>query len=517
MLVAAALLFAVSRQLFGVRAGIITMLAFSGLGYVLFLSTILRGYMLVLTLFLLALWLTLCYFERPSVWLGIGVGLTLTVMFYIHNLALISIPILVLFSLILFRAPRRWFTLWLLPGVIVAALCLPYLFSRLYIIDVKATISEQFIPEVAPDVRLVNHYLDYLGQQPALFAALFVIATALIVDRWRLGRHTVALILWMLMPVALIGVVSSFDAFNARHLSWVMVGVALWIGWGLALLPRAAMIAAALVLALVNFDRIPLNERYETIPRLPFVTAFTELRQQLRNGDVILTDLICRDCIPIDAEEWDYAVRAHFPNGLTFISSAQLEANPTTYRRVWYVATKGKETPQTLAAVEQFRGLISHIGPDNFLFRLYEAPVDPVGVLFENGMRLHGAELLNDANLSLVWREGDTVKLRLFWSVDQPVQFDYSEGSYLWDRQKGVIAQRDDPPLVLNGPTATSQWLPGQLYIEERTLKLAYPLTTGDYDIMLSLYQWWDGVRIPAPGVTADTLLKLGAIYVKAW
>ncbi|MFN8421059.1 MAG: glycosyltransferase family 39 protein [Anaerolineae bacterium] len=514
MLVTAALLFAVTRRLFGVKAGIMSVLAFSALGYVLFLSTILRAYTLILALFILSLWLMLRYFERPSIWRGVLLGLTLTVMFYIHTTTVIGMAMLALLSLLLFRAPRRWFTLWLLPGIIVAALCVPYLIANFYVVGIKNQNVAKFVPFVPTEVRIVNHYLDYLGQQPALFAALFIIATALLLDRWRVRRQVITLLIWMLMPLVLVFPLAPVDAFNPRHLSWVMVGLALWIGWGLSLLPRPALIAAALVLSLVGFDRIPL-ERYEPIPRLPFVNIFEELRTEWRGGDAILMDLICKDCIPIDAEEWDYFVRAYFPNGLPFITPAQLATNQ--YRRVWYVSTKGKETPETFAAVQQSRGMIGTIGPDTFLFRLYEAPIDPQGILFDNGMRFHGAELLNDVNLSLVWREGDTVRIRIFWSVDAPVTLDYSEGSYLWDRAKGVIAQRDDPPLVLNGPTATSQWIPGQIYIEERTLKLAYPLTTGDYDIMLSLYHFSDGVRISAPGVTQDNLLPLGTIYVKAW
>jgi hypothetical protein len=80
-----------------------------------------------------------------------------------------------------------------------------------------------------------------------------------------------------------------------------------------------------------------------------------------------------------------------------------------------------------------------------------------------------------------------------------------------------VTAQSDGPPLIVNGPRETSRWQPGMVYLEERTLTLPYPLTTGDYDVMLSVYQWWDSTRIAAPGVTADTLLKLSTIYVKAW
>lgn len=517
MLVAAALMFVVTRRLFGTRAAIMATLVFSGLGYSLFISTLIRGYMLVLTLFLLSLWLTMRYFERPTWGRGVWLGLAMTSMFYIHTTAVFGMGMLALFSLIMYRGVGRWFRLWIVPGIIVVALCGPYLVWKLNVLTIKTEIVEKYFPHIPTETRLINHYLDYLGQEPVLWGALFLIAGALLLERWKVQRRTIMLIVWMLVPLVLYPFINGIDAFNVRHLVWVMIGIALWIGWGLALLPRPALNAVALVLMLVSFDRMPL-ERYESIPRLPFVTSFETLQKELRNGDVILMDLICANCTPIDAEEWDYFTRAYFPNGLTFITMEQLKNSPQQqYQRVWYVATKGKETPETLQTLDNTRALSKTFGEEAFLFRMYEAPPDDKGIAFANGMRLRGVELLNDANLPLVWREGDTLYLRLWWTADTQQTADYSEGTYFWDREKGVQAQTDSAPLILNGPQETSKWEVGKVYIEERTLKLPYPLATGDYDIMLSVYQWWDNTRIAAPGVTSDTLLKLGNIYVKAW
>jgi hypothetical protein len=517
-LIGASLLFAVGRRLFGARAGVVAVLAFSGFGFSVILSTMLRGYMLVLTLFLLSLWCALRYFERPSYRRALWVGLAMSAMFYIHTTAVFGMGAIALISLILYRGVWRWFRLWVLPGLIVAAVCAPFLIYKLDVVQVKNDIWTRFVPYVAPELRLSNLYLDFFGLQAVLWIALAAVSAAMFLERWRLQRRTVMLLVWLLIPIPLLPLITTLDAFNVRHLAWVMVGLALWIGWGVALLPRAALAAIALAMALVSFDRMPLRERYESqVPRLPFVTSFNTLQHELRNGDVLLTDLICAGCVPIDAEEWDYFVRAYFPNGLTFITPAQ--AAQPRHQRVWYVATKGKETPDTLKMLESSRALSRTFGEESFLFRLYEAPPDPsaAGVLFDNGMRLRGAELLNDADLSLVWREGDTVRLRLWWSADRPIDLDYSEAAFFWDRAVGVTAQTDGPPQLLNGLKETSRWVVGALYLEERTLKLPYPLKTGEYDIMLSVYQWWDAKRIAAPGVTQDTLLPIGTIYVKAW
>ncbi|MCC7207008.1 MAG: glycosyltransferase family 39 protein [Anaerolineae bacterium] len=521
MLVGAALVFRLARRLFGVQAGLLAMLAFGAFGYILFISTIVRGYMLNVALFVLALLLAKRYFDRPHWRRALWVALTFAAMIYVHTTAVFAIGMVGLYTLIAYPGLRMWIARWILPGLVTAILCAPEIANRLYVYGVKRDIVDRFFPYAPPGERLANHYLDYFGQQPALWAALFLIAALLIVERFRIERRVVALAVWMLMPVALMPITANIDAFNARHLAWVMVGFALWIGWGLAQLPRAAKIGMAVVLAALMFDHIPLNERYETVPRIPFVTSFSTLQHEWRNGDAIVRDLDCRGCPPIDMEEWDYFTRAYFPNGLTFIDAAQAAVSadsPVAYRRVWYVAYEGNEAPDALAAVANGRAVSREFGEESFFWRLYEAPPDPLGVLFENGMRFHGAEILNDANLSLVWREGDTVRLRLWWSADAPVALDYSVGAYSWsDERGGVMSQVDGPPMLLNGPPETSRWQPGQMYIEERELELPYPLATGAYGIRLAVYQWWDGVRIPAPGTDENTMLRLGNVWVKAW
>jgi hypothetical protein len=517
MLVGAALVFRLGRRLFGLQAGLLAMLAFSAFGYTLFISTIVRGYMLNLALFVLALILAMRYFERPHWRRALWVALIFAAMIYVHTTAVFAIGMVGLVTLIAHPNLRTWVARWILPGVITAVLCAPELINRLYVYGVKRDIVDRFFPYVPPGERLANHYLDYFGQQPALWAALFLIATLLVLERFRIQRRVVVLVVWMLMPVALMPVTANIDAFNPRHLAWVMVAFALWIGWGLAQLPRAAKIGVAVVLMLLMFDYIPLNERYETVPRIPFVTSFSTLRGEWRNGDAILRDLDCQGCPPIDAEEWDYFTRAYFPNGLTYIDAAQAELL-AAHPRVWYVAFKGNEDATILEAIGANRALSREFGEESFYWRLYEAPPDEAGILFENGMRFHGAEILNDANLSLVWREGDTVRLRLWWSADAPIELDYSVGAYSWsDESGGVMSQVDGPPMLLNGPPETSRWQPGALYIEERELKLPYPLATGTYDIRLAVYQWWDGVRIAAPGTDGNTMIRLDSVWVKAW
>jgi len=517
MLLCAALIYRVTRKLCGERAGLLAVLAVGALGYTIYLSTLLRGYLLNMTLFLLALWLAMLYFEteRPKWWRGILIALVFSGMFYIHFTAAFGMAMIGLVTLLMY--PPRRITRWILPGIITAVLCLPELMAKLYVVQIKNRMVDQFMAPMSTPDRLLNHYWDYVGQQPILWAALFLIASALLIDRFRIQRRTIMLVLWMLAPFALIWVTLNLDAFNARHLAWIMAGVAIWIGWGLSLLPRPALAAVSVVLAVMMFDQLPLPGRYEALPRAPMVTTFRTLRDSFRNGDVLLRDLTCQGCIGIGPEEWDYMTRVYFPNGgVTFVDAPVLSSTSAP-RRIWYISTQGKETRATWDQLEKTRALTQTFGQDGLIYRLYEAPPDPTGILFENGMRLNGVELLNDGGGTQAWKEGDTVRVRLWWSADKKIDLNYSEAVLAWDAKLGVLAQVDAAPQVINGPRDTSQWQPGQYYVEERTLKLPYPLANGNYSIFTTVYQYWDNKRISAPGVNADTLLPIGTIYVKSW
>ncbi|HVZ33058.1 MAG TPA: hypothetical protein VG963_11565, partial [Polyangiaceae bacterium] len=159
-----------------------------------------------------------------------------------------------------------------------------------------------------------------------------------------------------------------------------------------------------------------------------------------------------------------------------------------------------------------------------FLFRLYEAPPDPVGILYPNGMRFHGADIERSSTPGgPIYHEGEPVQVRFWWSVDHPVALDYSLSLLVYGgATSGGTTQLDGPPhpTAYDGtpdPTATSQWKPGQLYIDEWDIPLPYPLTDGTYPIWMALYYWQDPKRLVAPGVDARGLLNVGQVLVHAW
>lgn len=477
-------------------AGLLGALAWSALGYTIFLSIELRGYALLLGLQPAALWLLIRYFERPHLRNAALLGTALAGMFAISLTSVPAFAAFGLFSLVAYR--RRVWRGWL-PGGIALGLAAPLIWQKLFIASLWAGTSGR---PLNPDVgeAFSRLYERFVGAGYWLYLILFGIALVTLLLRRRLTARAVGVLLWVASPVVLYwgGALSTF--FQPRYAWWVMLALALWLGIGLAHLPRPGRLISAAALTVALWLPLPLHDYQLSGP--PLGQTFLWLRDQVRWGDVFLVD----PANDLRLEEVDYLARLYFPNGLLFVDT------PGDHRRIWYLT--GPQVDETMRrAVLAGRVPQQFFGPAEGLFRLYEAPPDPTGIPFENGLRFHGAEVLNTTHAPLLHTD-DRLHLRLWWSLDRPLDRDYSVSVQVFVDDR-LRVQDDSAPRVDDAPTATSQWQTDRYYYEDRVLDipnadLAYA------DIMLAVYFWQDQRRLTAPGVNADGLLPVERIVIRS-
>lgn len=501
-MIAMTFLYRLTRRLYGSKAGIIAVTACAALGFAVNISLMLRAYDMLFCTAILSWWLALRYFHRFTVMRGVILGVSLAITFYFHFTGIFAAALIGLYTLVVYgRKVWRW---WL-PAVVLAALILPVVIARtqtsVNISGNNGPIIGQWLAGGATILlELVRTLMiDYAGYNFVLWAALIVVAAFLIFDQYRFNRRTVALALWVISPLFLF-VMGYFGGFTNRHTTWLMAAFAIWIGAGLKALPRPAILGVLGVLTVIMFEPVPI-ERYRQFDA-PLVSAFGWLSERVQNGDEVLID---PDYKAVPPEEWDYFTRAYFPNGLNYVTT------PGSVRRVWYIHSADQQNQP----VQQNRIVTDQFNLENFVVQLYEAPPDVAGVDFSNGIHFHGVDALNSATDVPVWREGETIKLRLWWSTDQPLKVDLSVGTYVLDGTT-ILAQSDGAPQVINGPQQTSQWQPNQYYIEERELTLKYPLPMADYTVQTAVYQSWDGKRFAVPGHD-DGLLPILQFHVMSW
>lgn len=490
-------------------SGWLTAIAYGSLGFITFLSIHVRGYAITLALLPLAVWLLLRYFDEPRWWRGVQLGICMAAMFYTTLTVVPAFAMLGLLSLLIYRW-HIW--RWWLPGVVAVVITLPEIIDKASL-TVRRTAATQTLELPPLPAALLELFSNYTGIAFLLWVLLFGIACGALVYYKRFDARALALGIWVMgMPVALYAANSILGFFSAQYAWWITFGIALWVGMGIALLPRSIVGLAGLLLLGLMFLPLPI-ERYDIVTP-PLASNMQWLTEHIRPGDVLIIDPRS-ECGP--PEEWDYYTRVFFPHG-----GLQIVNAPEDHRRVWFVVFNGWQDVTLETEIKAGRVTGRFVGPPQCLFQLYEAPPDREGHLFENGMRFHGMDILEGDQPwfgAIAKREGETIRVRLWWSVDQPIAQNFSIGVHLY-RAENIVTQSDGAPQVVypSGSSGeTSTWLPEQYYVEERSITVPYPTIVGNYPLRLVVYDWQTNQRYSAPGVDAENRLLLKAIYVKAW
>jgi hypothetical protein len=512
-MIGAASLYRVMRRLSGERAGILSTLAYATFGYGILLSTEVRGYALLLALMPLAFWFTLRYFDYFQIRRALLLGVCLAAMFYVSVTSIGAFFILGVYTLVVY-GKRVW--RWWLPGLVAVLLALSEITSK-FALGISRTEATRL--QVKPPLlqALGEFFAAYAGETIVVWVVLFLLTAILVFYRRALQRETIALFIWVVATPILLYISNPLlGFFSNRYSWWIMVGLAMWAGWGLSLLPRVGTMAITTIFAVMMFTPIPIGNYIGLDTFSPLEANFRTLSDYMTTGDVFVTDPSNR-CG--GAEEWDYFLRAFYPDGLQFVQDV------AGYRRVWYVMGNGPQNPTLSSSITEGRiDSGQFVGPPTCLFRLYEAPPSREGVPFNNGMRFHGIDIMDGQrpwSAPVARREGESVRIRVWWSVDRPVDLDYSVGMYLlWTTDGSMAAQVDGPPQLIypqSAPPETSRWTPGDYYIEERELTLPLPAPKVTLILSMAVYYWENGVRVAAPGVDNDMVLRIQPIYIKAY
>ncbi len=533
-MLATALIYRMMRVLFeGEYAAVGAMAVFGALGYNIFLSLYLRPYVLAMVFFPLALWLTVRYFHRPTLWRAILLGLSLGALFYTTYTAVIPFALLGLYTLM--KRPRSIWRWWL-PVLFLVLLAIPELLRRLQSFSHRlenASSISPLLPSFGPGI--IKTFREFGGttidgdQLYLFWFALFIVAVGLLIVNRKRARPIVwwGIFVALSAPFILYGMalIPLFYFYVARYVWWGLIAVPLVIGAGLRFLPRVAWGAVVIVMLALMFR--PADDYDHRYVPFPFEQVFSWLHGQVEKDDVILFDrnFCLWDCGDNNYNEEDKVVYYYgqFADGIPFVKE------PGNARRVWYLSQNGWQNPEMKADVARGRVARQFAGPWNFLLRLYEAPPDPTGVLFSNGLRFHGLEIIGDNGRALQYPisldEQATVHMRLWWSVDHPLDREYSV-SVQWLKGTSLLVAADGAPKLIHLdpaqvndplPNTMTDWKPGQFYVEDRAVTLPSLSNPAHPTLYLTVYQWWDGVRLIAPGVNSDHLLPITQAIVWGW
>ncbi len=135
--------------------------------------------------------------------------------------------------------------------------------------------------------------------------------------------------------------------------------------------------------------------------------------------------------------------------------------------------------------------------------------MQPQPAVLSDGIALLGHQLFPPAGM----KEGDTFYTRLYWQVDAAPANNYTAFAHLLWRDSGgewvQLAGADRPPG--EGSCPTSEWLPGEVVIDELQFALPPDVPSGDIFITVGFYSPIDQKRLMVAG-TMDNQVLVGPI-----
>ncbi len=506
---------------FSRSAGVMAALALAVSPYAIYFSTEPRGYALLFMLGGAIAWLHFRWLDRPTLKRSIPYWLAQTAFIYTSYTAGLALPFLGLHVLV--SAPKRLLK-WLAVEIAVGIAFLPWL-PRFTSILTRRSANLGIAANSSWEMTLPQFFERLTGHQEMLYGLL---ASASIVGLVSLARErnarTYASLpaLWGVGAIALVYLAGPrLNLFNTRYIIFAIPALVLLFGIGLGGLPKRWQYIAGAVLALtavLPFHPFDFRPRYSDFkPIRDLVRAMGEMFEP---GDVLVVDPLCGCGTP---KEWWYFEHIYFPGG----EIPRAEDGHEAGRRVWYLVDQRRIDPDVEASVTEGRIPMRYWGPWYSIVTLYAAPPLSPGIRFGDSIRFMGHEMLSPT----VLHPGDEVRVRLWWSADDPPEREYSVGLYIFAARDGrLLAQNDGPPRVMSGiglsgqeeagPEHMTLWEPGAIYYEERTVQLPWQIGNAELELRLAVYRWEDGSRLePEPGEWAmpDDSVMLERLWVEAY
>ncbi|HVO69714.1 MAG TPA: hypothetical protein VMT24_06695, partial [Aggregatilineaceae bacterium] len=494
-------------------AGWLAGLSFGTSGYAVYFMLEARGYGMLLAASAALVWFHARWAKRPTWRRAVPYVLAQIVVLYTHFSGLVIIALTGIHVLLAvpYRSWWKWGVVMLATGV--AFLPLLRQFLDAYHLRLRA-IHQGNLPSYllkGPE----SLYRAYSVHHDAWWAAILLLAgIGLTVTLWRKPRRSTGAVSWLSawgigIPVFAYLTRTTTGQFTTRYLSYTIPAVMLLTGLGLGALPgRWQAGGTLLLLVAATFPWQPFDHRPRYSDAPPVRDFMREMVKRFQTGDVLVVDPSIDD----QGYDWWYYEPLYFPGGRIPRAQNGRGGQP----RVWYLVRQGSEDPGIRRSVESGRYATQFWGPWYFIVTLYEGPPLTPGVRVGDVLRFRGQTIPSGSR----YLPGDTLAVHTWWSADAPPPLDYSIGLHVVDSKGHLVLQSDSGP---QGPLVlpqTSAWEPGQVYRDDRAIKIPWCMPTGFYDVRLTMYQSWDGVRlIPegSPESGSEDELELGRIQVDSF
>lgn len=313
-----------------------------------------------------------------------------------------------------------------------------------------------------------------------------VVLTIGVIYSWRKVNYRLALAWAIGVPAVAFALNTIVAVYTPRYIVNFVIGLALVLAVGLAILPRYLRWIGLTIFVAVSLWALPSQLPTDIVP---YQVLLNNLISSVKPGDVIFFD---EGGYNGDVMKWVW--RNNTSLELRETVTLQVE-EALKARRVWDVTGDwfNEAVRANYKLIEESHPRQSGFGQCDvhwcYLIQLMEAPPWTEPMVFGGDMAFWGADV--DAITP------ETIKTRLWWKVEQTPTLDYSMSLRLVDSSGSLVAQADGPINHYGAEVVnTSQLEPNRIYIDFRTLNLASSLPPGNYLLELVVYDWKTNIRL---------------------
>lgn len=146
------------------------------------------------------------------------------------------------------------------------------------------------------------------------------------------------------------------------------------------------------------------------------------------------------------------------------------------------------------------------------------SPADASQAATQLDARFGDAVGLAGADVTAQARAGQALPFTLTWQAAATPETDFSVFAHLLDGAGEKVAQLDWQPHDAWGPRPMTTWLSGETLADTQTLTLPATLPAGEYTLIVGVYDWQTGARLPVQGTNAGPgdVVQVGVVHIEA-
>ncbi len=313
------------------------------------------------------------------------------------------------------------------------------------------------------------------------------------------------LALWLVVPLGLsLAFNARFAWFVERNMIFTLGAAYVLFGAGLAWVDRLrrgrwVAMAAALVFVALGLAR------YEVF--WPYITPDWRDIAHAMAWDARPDDVFVVSGEPYTLH---YYLRRYLGRTVAITNLEAWLAHDGQPDRVWLTGTQGAVRFEAIDALPPGMAQTRRYVLGVLVTEFYQRPPQEPLTVFGGQLALGLAE----SPIRAAVRPGETLTLDLWWRAVRQPEADYSVGVYLVGADGAVLAQQDggfDGGRVSAPALPTDRWTP-----DARALAIPPDAPPGEYDLLLSAYDWRDQSRLAPEGGRPDDLYPLGVATVEA-